>query len=227
MKTVELDNETIALYLYLRKNIFILLDIVFRNSIDEDIIKRIDNIINHIKSCYENSDKNYFQELQDIIRKQEEVSLIMDEYARIFYSVDNSVGIYPYESVYLSPSHLMMQKERDDVVEFFADCKYYVNKDYTEPEDHICIELSFMIEMYAKMIESIQNDDLENFIQYFNYADKFFHNHYIKWVPLLARDLKQKNYHKFYQLIGYILETTVNEEREFFNEMKGCLEYAE
>ena len=64
MKTVELDNETIALYLYLRKNIFILLDIVFRNSIDEDIIKRIDNIINHIKSCYENSDKNYFQELQ-------------------------------------------------------------------------------------------------------------------------------------------------------------------
>ena len=73
------------------------------------------------------------------------------DYARVFLCA----GMYeqlmapPYESVYTSEEHLLMQDARDSAVAFYLGEELGLPADNTTPEDHLSFEFQFM----AKLIE--------------------------------------------------------------------------
>ena len=73
------------------------------------------------------------------------------DYARVFLCT----GMYeqlmapPYESVYTSEEHLLMQDARDSAVAFYLGEELGLPADNTTPDDHLSFEFQFM----AKLIE--------------------------------------------------------------------------
>lgn len=88
------------------------------------------------------------------------------EYARIFlaagvFSQDKMTAV-PYESVFTSELHIMMQESRDDVVRRYAADGFVVNPELHEPEDHLSFELEYLAHMSRRALTSLAaGDDVE------------------------------------------------------------------
>ena len=57
---------------------------------------------------------------------------------------DREQVAFPYESVYTSPEHLLMQDARDEVLAAYRAAKVVLVDEACEPEDHLAFELEFM-----------------------------------------------------------------------------------
>ena len=104
------------------------------------------------------------------------------DYARVFLCA----GMYeqlmapPYESVYTSEEHLLMQDARDSAVAFYLGEELGLPADNTTPEDHLSFEFQFM----AKLIDE----------------------HLANWVPRLCADVRAYAQTAFYRGVADITE---------------------
>ena len=100
------------------------------------------------------------------------------DYARIFLSAGVAQGksAFPYESVYTSRKHLVMQDSRMDVVELYAKRGVAPSKDnYHVPEDH----LGYLCEYMAILIDEGAADEQKAFLK----------NHLLNWVSAFTVDM--------------------------------------
>lgn len=100
------------------------------------------------------------------------------DYARIFLSAGVAQGkaAFPYESVYTSRKHLVMQDSRMDVVELYAKRGVAPAKDnYHVPEDH----LGYLCEYMAILIDEGAADEQKAFLK----------NHLLNWVSAFTVDM--------------------------------------
>ena len=100
------------------------------------------------------------------------------DYARIFLSAGVAQGkaAFPYESVYTSRKHLVMQDSRMDVVELYAKRGLAPAKDnYHVPEDH----LGYLCEYMAMLIDEGAADEQKAFLK----------NHLLNWVSAFTVDM--------------------------------------
>ena len=83
---------------------------------------------------------------------------------------------FPYESVYTSRKHLVMQDSRMDVVELYAKRGVAPSKDnYHVPEDH----LGYLCEYMAILIDEGAADEQKAFLK----------NHLLNWVSAFTVDM--------------------------------------
>jgi anaerobic sulfite reductase subunit A len=100
------------------------------------------------------------------------------DYARIFLSAGVAQGkaAFPYESVYTSRKHLVMQDSRMDVVSLYAKRGVTPSKDnYHVPEDH----LGYLCEYMAILIDEGAADEQKAFLK----------NHLLNWVSAFTVDM--------------------------------------
>ena len=100
------------------------------------------------------------------------------DYARIFLSAGVAQGraAFPYESVYTSRKHLVMQDSRMDVVALYAKRGVAPSKDnYHVPEDH----LGYLCEYMAILIDEGAADEQKAFLK----------NHLLNWVSAFTVDM--------------------------------------
>jgi anaerobic sulfite reductase subunit A len=100
------------------------------------------------------------------------------DYARIFLSAGVAQGkaAFPYESVYTSRKHLVMQDSRMDVVSLYAKRGVTPSKDnYHVPEDH----LGYLCEYMAMLIDEGAADEQKAFLK----------NHLLNWVSAFTVDM--------------------------------------
>lgn len=100
------------------------------------------------------------------------------DYARIFLSAGVAQGkaAFPYESVYTSRKHLVMQDSRMDVVALYAKRGVTPSKDnYHVPEDH----LGYLCEYMAILIDEGAADEQKAFLK----------NHLLNWVSAFTVDM--------------------------------------
>ena len=115
------------------------------------------------------------------------------DYARVFLCA----GMYeqlmapPYESVYTSEEHLLMQDARDSAVAFYLGEELGLPADNTTPEDHLSFEFQFM----AKLIERAGAEQRA-----------FFDEHLANWVPRLCADVRAYAQTAFYRGVADITE---------------------
>jgi len=135
------------------------------------------------------------------------------DYANLFLGVKGK-PLHPSESVYRSKDHSMFQEYRDEVL--FAYWKAHVDrvKEYTEPEDHIAIELQFMEYLCRKAVEAQEKNKKDEVRKYLLIQRGFVNDHLAKWVPQLTKDILESADVDFYKGIAYLTSAFIELEKK-------------
>jgi TorA maturation chaperone TorD len=147
-------------------------------------------------------------------------------FATIFLNVspnDTAPHIHPFESVYLSADKLVMQDQRDEVVEFYAKYGLGVDQNFKEPEDHIAAELSFLCSLNGQIAnECSENINMDIVADKLEGHQKFMEQHLLRWVHLMGIDLKKADENGFYSLL---VDITMGFIRIDYKFLKDLIEY--
>jgi putative dimethyl sulfoxide reductase chaperone len=118
------------------------------------------------------------------------VNLAVD-YVRAFIGTgrDGDGAAYPYESIYTSPEHLIMQDSRDEVLALYRSEGMGKDDSFTEPEDHVALELSFMAHLNRRALELFESGSEREGIDYLNKQKAFLDGHLLNWVPAFCDNI--------------------------------------
>lgn len=139
------------------------------------------------------------------------------EYARIFlaagvYTKDRRTAI-PYESVFTSDEHIMMQESRDDVVARFREDGFLVDPSLHEPEDHLAFEFEYLVNMNERALAYAQEKDKaglrRNVVRQLEFVDQ----HLLNWIPELNEIAQQYAKLTFYPGMLYIAQGALEQGR--------------
>lgn len=138
------------------------------------------------------------------------------DYARIFLGAGLARGeaAYPYESVYLSEKHIMMQDSRDEILELFWSEHLGKDDSLTFPEDHICLEFEFMAFLTGKEKEATEKGDDETAAKYREKQEQFFRDHLGKWVFNLCAAVDRVAKEDFYIAVSKLTSDFMRFEKE-------------
>lgn len=130
------------------------------------------------------------------------------DYARVFLCA----GMYeqlmapPYESVYTSEEHLLMQDARDSVVACYLAEELGLSADNTTPEDHLSFEFQFMAKLVEREQAALEARDEARHAELCARQRAFFDEHLANWVPRLCADVRAHARTSFYRGIADITE---------------------
>lgn len=135
------------------------------------------------------------------------------EFANLFLNAGNH-PVFPYESVYTSPEGLLMQEARDEVLREYRQQGLVGSDKSNEPEDHLAIELEFMLFLGQKTIEALQIDDKEQGIACLQKQKEFLEQHLLAWCPRFCNDLALASESDFYRGIALLTGGFLDSEPE-------------
>ena len=145
------------------------------------------------------------------------------EYARLFL-IGRKDGVFPYESVYTSEERLLMQEARDEVLLAYRQEGLDKTEAFKEPEDHLALELGFMVYLCQKTVESMERAEEEAAVAYLEKQKDFLQAHLMVWVPQFCQDLAQVTRSDFYRGMAKITQEHLNLEGETIDELLGAFQ---
>lgn len=139
-----------------------LLSRVFIKEVDEQFLEELKHM-----TYPQNSDNQQineaFKEIYSYMRHLREDSLdqLSIDYNRTFIGsgILNGNAAFPYESVYTSEKALVMQEARDEVLALYKSEGITKRSEWTDPEDHISLELEFMQTLAQRTFDALIADD--------------------------------------------------------------------
>ena len=144
------------------------------------------------------------------------------DYARLFLSI-SKVPPHPSESVYREGA--LMQYSRDEVLKTYWSFGVDKKKEFTEPEDHIAVELNFSMYLCGKAIEALKNGDTKEARRYIQGQKDFLEKHLVKWVPKLVNDILDNAKTPFYKAIAVLtreyIEMDLSATEDLLKQLKG------
>ena len=220
------NDQSLLLDLYKsREQMYRLLSRLYLLEVDEElfgVLKEMkfpkDAADEELKEGYARM-QGYLQDAAMRTQKEDGQEEVLDElavdYARIFLSAGVAQGkaAFPFESVYTSRQHLMMQESRNDVIALYADKGLTPGKDmYRVPEDHLGLLLEYMALLCAKAIQE------EDGIQDASFAEQkeFLEQHLANWVPAFTADVMAYASTDFYRGLGKLTKGFLSLERGLF-----------
>lgn len=129
------------------------------------------------------------------------------DYLHVFIgnTQDTSHVAYPYESVYTSPDHLLMQDARDAVLAAYRSEMITLVNEHNEPEDHMGFELAFCAVLLRRAVEALMAGNTARAIELVEKERAFVRDHLGVWAPEFASDVKRIAQTGFYRALADIL----------------------
>lgn len=129
------------------------------------------------------------------------------DYLHVFIgnTQDTSHVAYPYESVYTSPDHLLMQDARDAVLAAYRSEMVTLVNEHNEPEDHMGFELAFCAVLLSRAAEALTAGDIARAVELVEKERAFVRDHLGVWAPEFASDVKRIARTGFYRALADIL----------------------
>ncbi|MEA4901530.1 molecular chaperone TorD family protein [Desulfitobacterium sp.] len=158
--------------------------------------------LKHLYNFWVNDEKSSYGEILREMRI---------EYTWLFIGPKKAV-VYPYESMYCdSPSEwgdvlLMVGPSAEEVKREYKDVNFKVGLNDKEPPDFIATELEFLMSLYFKEANSLENGNDEEAKQWRLIAESFMIKHLNKWGELFCRDVYKNTRHQFYKNLAQIAE---------------------
>jgi anaerobic sulfite reductase subunit A len=121
------------------------------------------------------------------------------DYARLFLST-KKVPAHPSESVYREG--MMMQYSRDEVLKTYWSFKVDKKAEFRDTEDHIAVELSFMMYLCGKTVDALKNKNKKEAEKYLLGQEDFLEGHLAKWIPKFVQDILNTAKTPFYRGIA-------------------------
>lgn len=107
--------------------------------------------------------------------------------------------VSPFESVHTSDEGLMMQEARDEVLALYRAENLSLTEGLNIPEDHISIELDFMVHLCEKTLSALKENNTTLAQSYLEKQKSFLENHLLNWVPSFCAALLKRSKTDFYQ----------------------------
>lgn len=136
------------------------------------------------------------------------------DFARLFLGM-SAHPVSPYESVFTSPEHLLMQDARDEVLSMYRSEGFAYSVRGNLPEDHIAAEMEFMALLCEKEIEAYENDDSEEVERVSRVQRSFVADHLSAWIPEFCDQVQSRSRTLLYGGLAQITEEFLAAEREF------------
>lgn len=150
------------------------------------------------------------------------------EYARIFLAA----GVYvkerrnaiPYESVFTSEEHIMMQESRDDVVRRYREDGFAVNPELHEPEDHLSFEFEYLSHLCERAHDLAEAKDKEGLRANLVRQVEFIEDHLLNWVPTLREVAREHAKLAFYVGMLYVAQGSLEQAQDMIYDIVDQLD---
>ncbi len=209
-----IDSELIEIF-KARENIYSLLSLIYQSEVSSEFLR---NLLAGVVD-YEDAVDGYtlMQEFANTARAAEPQELenqLATEYAHLFLNAGDEPHVHPYESVYTSADHLLMQEARDKVVEVYRSEGLDRAVDFKKPEDHIAVELEFMAHLCRMAAQELEAGERTKARALTAKQRNFLETHLLNWIPRFCDDLEKAACSDFYraaaQITRYLLSVEVD-----------------
>ena len=208
----ELMRHQNAVYAYLGK--------LFYTEVDEEQLEQLRAMKLPARTGNEHLDSGY-RELVGFLNTSWERtrSDLAVDFVRTFVGLSQEIEqtAHPYESVYTSPEHLMMQDSRDEVLAAYRSEKVILDG-ATEPEDHLYFELCFVQLLGQRALDALEAGDEDECVRLLEKRRDFTDEHLLNWVYNFAADVHRLASTGFYKGAADILLGAIELDREFLDE---------
>ena len=225
----ELDEEVrndIATACEARANMYALLGRVYRVEADEALLDRLRDARYAARTGNDEADEGYRRVVGFLGGPREHmVRELAKDYVRAFigYTGDHDSAAYPYESVYRSEKHLLMQESRDEVLACYRAAGLEKDEGWREPEDHVALEFEYMQAMATRAAEALRTGETPLAQDLLRDQSHFLQDHINAWVPSFTRDVEHCATTDFYRGFALVTRGFVACEMELFGELGGEL----
>ena len=154
------------------------------------------------------------------------------DYARVFLSAGVHEGFTaePYESVFTSEDHLMMQDARDDVLGIYRANGVDVDPALHMPEDHLGLEFEFLAVMADKTAEALraaeaeEGGDFAESARLVSVQRDFIERHILKWIDSLTAKVDEFARLPLYPALMRIAKAYSQADAHLLEEVQGALQ---
>lgn len=161
-----------------------------------------------------------FKTIYSYMRHLREDSLdqLSIDYNRTFIGsgILNGNAAFPYESVYTSEHALVMQEARDEVLALYKSEGITKRAEWTDPEDHISLELEFMQTLAQRTYDALTSDDPSADDQAQALIVTQYHfltDHLLRWVSRFLLDVTRFCTTSFYEGFAQLTEAYLTDDK--------------
>lgn len=150
----------------------------------------------------------------------EQLAVVFD---RVFFGMGplTAKKAFPYESVYTSQKGLLMQDAYSEVVKIYRGMRLRKDERFTEPEDHIAVELAFVKELSDRTCDALERRDESAATAFIAAQEDFLRNHLLNWVDRFAEDCREAAGEGFYAHLASFTEAFLAEDAGVLSEVLG------
>lgn len=179
-----------------------------------DLILSRGNVYGLLARCYQSEiDISFARDLADGFSFQSEDDLLREEMAamrqcvqaideegveqlavtfdRVFFGMGPLTArhAFPYESVYTSAAGLLMQDAYGETKKVYRENGLVKNESFTEPEDHLAVQLSFMKTLCDRTCAALEEHDEDAAAAALEEQRAFLDSHLLNWAGRFADDV--------------------------------------
>lgn len=110
----------------------------------------------------------------------------------------------PWESVYRSLEGLLFEAQTMQVREFYKRFNLQAPKLNVEPDDHISLELDFLVQLLTRALAAEAQGDADVAVIHLEAHDEFCREHLLRWAPTFFKRLTDGATTRFYRGIGLL-----------------------
>ncbi len=142
------------------------------------------------------------------------IEMLAVDFDRVFFGMGPITArhAFPYESVYTSEKGIMMQEAYSQVVHAYREQKLAKDEAFTEPEDHIAVELAFMATLAERSAAFLREGHEEAAEQTVMQQLSFAKEHLLNWVDIFCVDLAAAADGSFYEHLATFTAAFVKED---------------
>lgn len=141
---------------------------------------------------------------------------ISQDYTRLFIGPHIPAPIW--ESVWRDEENLLFGKDTLIVRDFYQKIGLAFEKNATEPDDHMALELEFMWVLNAGLLGAMQNSDYAMIQESCHLQQQFLAEHVLQWIPQTSEILEQAAQTTFYRLFARMLISFLPMDYQFLQE---------
>ena len=212
-----------------RANMYALLSRVYRVEADQALLDQLQAANYAANTGNKDVDEGYRLLVKWLGQTWEHSLLdLAKDYVRAFigYTGDHASAAYPFESVYRSEKHLLMQESRDEVLACYRAAGLEKDESWREGEDHVALEFEYMSTMATRAADALRSTDTKLAQDLLNDQSHFLQDHLNAWVPNFTKDVERCATTKFYRGCALITRGYLECEKELFGDLAAQAEKA-
>lgn len=205
-----------------RENMYRFLGRLYKVEVDITLLHQLKNMVFPTETEEKEMDEGY-QLLKDYLQNlgMDPITDLAVDYARVFLGAGVYEGIVanPYESVYTSPEHLIMQDARDEVLAAYWAKGLDKRDSLNVPEDHISLEFEYMAFMCQETYNALKDTDWRRISGSLMEQAEFLEQHLLNWIPNFCGDIIKCSATDFYIGVAKITNGFLRMEKNLLEEL--------